>query len=259
MIPIRDDNPRLLTPYVTYGMISLNVLVWLFVQGAGTAPRLSESICLYGAMPGELLQTIPAGTSAPLTTKTLCVTGPDAVWSTLATYMFLHGSWFHLLGNMFFLWFFGRSVEDSMGPARFAAFYLLCGLIAAACQILAAPDSLSPIIGASGATAALTSAYIVLYPRVNVHMLVFLGFYITTFAIPALWILAYWLLLQFFAGMGAVSGEAEQPALWAHFGGFAAGLLLIPIFRNQQLLARHPFHGWARQELPSESWQRVER
>jgi membrane associated rhomboid family serine protease len=259
VIPIRDDNPHFLTPVVTYGIIGLNLAAWLLLQGMGTEPRLSSSVCSLGAIPGELLQTVAAGTSFQLSTQTMCVTGPAPVWSTLVSSMFLHGGWLHLLGNMWFMWIFGNNVEDSMGRGRFVAFYLICGLVAAGSQVLSSPTSTTPIVGASGAIGGVMGAYIILYPRVHVHMLIFLGFFVTTVAVPAFWMLGYWLLLQLIGGYGAITGEKTAVAFWAHLGGFLAGMLLIPLFRNPRLLARHPFHGWKRQELPSRSWQRVRR
>lgn len=259
MIPIRDDNPHFLTPFVTYGIIGLNLAVWVMIQGMGTEPTLSSSVCTLGAVPAELMQTVLPGTSFRLSTQTVCITGPEAVWHTLLTSMFTHGGWLHLLGNMWFLWIFGNNVEDSMGRLRFIAFYLICGLVAAASQILSSPSSIMPIVGASGAIGGVMGAYIILYPRVHVHMLIFLGFFVTTVAVPAFWMLGYWLLLQLIGSFGSVTGEEPAVAFWAHLGGFAAGMILIPLFRNPKLLARHPFHGWKRQQLPSRSWQRVGR
>ena len=259
MIPIRDDNPRLLTPYVTYFIIALNVGTWVLLQGIGFEPRLSSSICVFGAVPGELLQKVPAGSAFQLTSQTLCVTGPEAMWRTLVTYCFLHGGWVHLIGNMWFLWVFGNKVEDAMGSLRFSAFYLLCAGSAALCQVVASPNSLAPIIGASGAAAGVLSAYIVLYPRVHVHMLIFLGVYIKTWAVPAFWMIGYWLILQLLATLSSVTGGGNGVAFFAHVGGFASGALLILLFRNPELLARHPYHGWHQQGTPSRSWQQVDR
>jgi membrane associated rhomboid family serine protease len=131
-----------------------------------------------------------------------------------------------------------------MGHVRFAVFYVLCGLAAAALQIASRPDSIVPMVGASGAIGGVMGAYVVLYPRVRVHMLIFLGFYITTIAVPASWMLGYWFLVQFVGGAMAIGDESGGVAFWAHVGGFAAGALLILVFRNAELLARHPYHGW---------------
>ncbi len=135
MFPIRDDNPHFLTPYVTYGIISLNVIAWVLVQGLGSEPTLSGSVCSLGLVPGELLQTVPAGTRFQVGPNSVCVLGDTSTWYTAITSMFLHGGWFHIIGNMWFLWIFGNNVEDSMGHRRFAIFYLLCGLSASVLQI----------------------------------------------------------------------------------------------------------------------------
>jgi membrane associated rhomboid family serine protease len=158
---------------------------------------------------------------------------------------------------MWFLWIFGNNVEDSLGHVRFAVFYLLCGLAAAGCQIWADPSSAIPMVGASGAIGGVMGAYVLLYPRVHVHLLVVLGFYVTTVAVPAFVMLGYWFLLQLLGGFGTLGRTGGGVAFWAHVGGFAAGLLLILLFRDRKLLARHPYHGFARQELPSELWRRV--
>jgi membrane associated rhomboid family serine protease len=131
-----------------------------------------------------------------------------------------------------------------MGHLRFAVFYLACGLLAAALQVASDPFSPVPIVGASGAIGGVMGAYIVLYPRVRVHMLFVLGFYVTTVAVPAVFMLGYWLLLQVVGGALSVDEPGGGTAFWAHVGGFAAGALLVLPFRNRELLERHPYHGW---------------
>ncbi|MEQ8660323.1 MAG: rhomboid family intramembrane serine protease [Gammaproteobacteria bacterium] len=245
MFPIRDDNPHFLTPWVTWVIVGLNVVLWLVVQGAGRAPALPASVCTLGLVPGELLGTLAAGAAMPIGHGMACVTTAEPNPLTLLSHMFLHGSWMHLLGNLWFLWIFGNNVEDSMGHARFVAFYLLCGLAAATAQILADPSSGIPMVGASGAIGGVMGAYVVLYPRVNVHMLFWFGFYVTTFAIPALWMLGYWFVLQMVGGLGSLGAQGGGVAFWAHVGGFVAGAALIFVFKNPRLLARHPCHGWS--------------
>jgi membrane associated rhomboid family serine protease len=144
-----------------------------------------------------------------------------------------------------------------MGHLRFVVFYVLCGLAAAALQVASSPASGVPMVGASGAIGGVMGAYIVLYPRVHVHLLVWLGFYVTTVAVPAVLMLGYWLLLQLLGGFGSLGAEGGGVAFWAHVGGFVAGALLIPLFRDRNLLEQRPYHGWSRQELPSRSWRRV--
>ena len=256
MIPIRDDNPHFLTPFVTYGIVILNVAAWLLAQGLGTEPALARSVCQLGLVPGELLGTLPVGTEVPIGEQVACVITSSPQWTTMLTHMFLHGSWMHLIGNMWFLWIFGNNVEDSMGHARFVVFYLVCGLAAAILQIAFAPASGIPMVGASGAIGGVMGAYVVLYPHVNVHMLFWFGFYVTTFAIPAFWMLGYWFLVQMLGGLGSIGGQGGGVAFWAHVGGFAAGALLVLVFRNPKLLERHPYHGW-RQRASSHPFRRV--
>ena len=247
MFPLYDENPHFLTPLVTWGIIAANAVVWLAVQGLGSDPALTRSVCELGLVPGELLQRIAPGTRTPIGEGVFCVTTAQAGWHTLVTSMFLHGGWMHLIGNMWFLWIFGNNVEDSMGHARFAVFYLLCGLAAAALQIAFQPSSGIPMVGASGAIGGVMGAYVVLYPRVRVHAAVFLGFYVTRFSVSAGFMLGYWFLLQLFGGatdLGRRGGGGV--AFWAHVGGFAAGVLLIMLFRDPQLVRRHPLHGLAR-------------
>jgi membrane associated rhomboid family serine protease len=259
MFPIRDDNPQILKPYATIAVIAANVAVWVFVQGLGAEPMLSGSVCRLGLIPGELLQTVDAGTRFQVGPGTFCVVGDSSAWYTAVTSMFLHAGWFHLIGNMWFLWIFGDNVEDAMGHARFLIFYLLCGLSAAAVQVIANPESAIPMVGASGAIGGVMGAYILLYPRVHVHMLIFLGFIITRLAVPAIFMLGYWFVLQLLSGLTAIGAQGGGVAFWAHVGGFASGALLILVFRDPRLLARHPYHGWRQRRAPTENWRRIDR
>jgi len=258
MIPIRDDNPQLLTPYGTLALIALNAFVWVFVQGLGSTIPLVGSICAFGLVPAQLLQSLPDGFTVPAGGGYACELG-GASWFRPVTSMFMHGSWLHIVGNMWFLWIFGNNVEDAMGTRRFIVFYLLCGLAAATLQVLADPDSTVPMVGASGAIGGVMGAYIVLYPRVHVHMLIFLGFFVTTFAVPAVFMLAYWLLIQLVSGVMSLGGQGGGVAFWAHVGGFVAGGLLVFVFRDRALLARHPYHGWRQPGSPTRSWRRIRR
>lgn len=160
------------------------------------------------------------------------------------TSMFLHGGWFHLIGNMLFLWIFGNNVEDRMGHGRFLVFYLLCGVGAAALHAFLYPDSAVPTIGASGAIAGVLGAYLVLYPGARIVALVPLGFILTTMEVPALLFLVLWFVMQFFSGVGDLVAQASQVAYWAHVGGFVAGLLLVKLFdqgRGPQEERRGPY------------------
>jgi membrane associated rhomboid family serine protease len=245
MFPIRDDNPHFLTPLVSHGLVIANALAWVFLQGLGQEAPLVRSICELGLIPGEILQRLPAGAAIPLGENgPACVIQASPVWYTPLTSMFMHGGWMHLIGNMWFLWIFGNNVEDSMGHARFLVFYLLCGLAAAALQVFSQPDSGIPMVGASGAIGGVMGGYVVLYPKVRVHMLVIFGFIVRTIPVPALFMLGYWFLLQLLGGAVSLGREGGGVAFWAHVGGFAAGSVLVLLFRDPKLMARHPAHGW---------------
>ena len=238
MFPYRDDNPTLRTPVVTIAIIALNVAAWVLVQGMGADPDLARSICDLGLIPGEFLHTIPPGTEVPLGPGASCVLGYGPTWLTPLTSMFLHGGWLHLIGNMWFLWLFGNNVEDSMGRAPFVLFYLLSGLGAAATQTLLSPMSAIPMVGASGAISGVMGAYVILYPTVQVHMLIVLVVFITRIVVPAYLMLGYWFLLQLVQGAASV-GSSGGVAFWAHVGGFITGALLIFVFRDPELVAEH--------------------
>jgi membrane associated rhomboid family serine protease len=168
----------------------------------------------------------------------------------ILTSMFLHGSWMHILGNMWFLWLFGNNVEDSMGRGRFVVFYLICGIAAAAAQVISSPGSIVPMVGASGAISGVMGAYVVLFPRVRVFTLVPLGFFMTTIALPAWVMLGYWMLLQMVSSLPSLAGSNEGGvAFMAHIGGFAAGALLIKVFARRDYLAQHAAHQWRPRHL----------
>jgi membrane associated rhomboid family serine protease len=159
--------------------------------------------------------------------------------------MFLHGSWMHLLGNMWFLWLFGNNIEDSMTRPRFAIFYLLSGLGAALLQVVVEPDSTVPMVGASGAISGVMGAYLVLYPRVRVFTMVPLGFFLTSIALPAWAMLIYWMLLQLLGGFTRIGAEGEGGvAFWAHVGGFVAGAVLVKAFERSDRVLAHQRHHW---------------
>ncbi|MGH7499881.1 MAG: rhomboid family intramembrane serine protease, partial [Gemmatimonadales bacterium] len=230
-------NPTLTTPVVTIFLICVNAAVWILFQGAGAEPSLSRTVCELGLIPGELLGRVAEGTSVRLSPTAVCVLGVGRSWYTPLSSMFLHGGWLHILGNMWFLWLFGNNVEDSMGRFRYLVFYLLCGLAAAATQTIISPSSIVPMIGASGAISGVMGAYVILYPRVRVHMLVVLVVFFTRIVVPAYLMLGYWFLLQF-VGASAARGEGGV-AFWAHVGGFVAGAGLITLFKDPELVARH--------------------
>lgn len=239
MFPYRDDNPTLVTPVATFALILANVAAWVLLQGMGSEPSLSASVCRLGLIPGEFLQRLPEGSALPMGHGMACVIGGETVWYAPLTSMFLHGGWLHLIGNMWFLWVFGNNVEDSMGRLRYVAFYLLCGLAAAATQTFLNPASPIPMVGASGAISGVMGAYVLLYPRVRVHMLVILVIFITRIQVPAYLMLGYWFVLQLLGGAASVGEEGGGVAFWAHVGGFLAGALLINLFKDTGLVAKH--------------------
>ena len=245
MFPYRDENETQRFPYVTVGLLALNVLLWLLLQGAGVPLALARSVCNLGLIPGELTGALPPGTAFPMGAGLECVTDPGRQVSHLLTSMFLHGSWLHLLGNMWFLWLFGNNVEDAMTRPQFAGFYVLCGLAAAVLQVLTNPSSGVPMVGASGAISGVMGAYLVLYPRVRVFVMVPIGFLLTSVALPAWTMLGYWLLLQFVSGLTTLGGEpGGGVAFWAHVGGFVAGAVLVKLFARTDSVAAHQAHHW---------------
>jgi membrane associated rhomboid family serine protease len=238
MFPLRDDNPTLRKSVITFIIVIINAVVWIVVQGLGTNPTLVGSLCSYGLIPGELLGHVHEGTRVPLGNALFyTVQSPD--WTTLFSHMFMHGSWFHLIGNLWFLLVFGDNVEDVMGRVKFVVFYLLCGLAAAGAQIYSDPSSTVPMVGASGAISGVMGAYAVLYPRAGVHVLVFLGIFLQRMVFPAWFMLGYWFLLQFVGALPSISGSSGGIAFWAHIGGFAAGIILVFLFVDRKKLMAH--------------------
>lgn len=250
MFPYHDENETQHTPYITWTLVALNVLAWLLLQGAGATLPLAKSVCELGLIPGELTGMVPPGTPFPMGDGLVCITDPGRQVSNLFTSMFLHGSWMHLLGNMWFLWLFGNNVEDSMGRARFVVFYLVCGLAAALVQVVLNPASEVPMVGASGAISGVMGAYLVLYPRVRVFALVPIGFFLTSVALPAWVMLLYWFVIQFVSGLTVLRGATGGGvAFWAHVGGFVAGAALIKLFTRPEYVAAHRAHHWRPRRL----------
>jgi len=201
---------------MTFVIIVLNAAVFLFQRKLGSG--FEDFVRTYGLIPtcaADAFQRHEYLRMAP----------------PFITSMFLHGGWFHLIGNMWYLWIFGDSVEDKMGRGRFVLFYLLCGLGAAIGQVSAAPASTVPIIGASGAIAGILGGYFLLFPQSRVLTLIPLFIFITMVEIPAVLFLGFWFVIQFLNGTvtGADSGGV---AWWAHVGGFATGMFLVFPFRK---------------------------
>jgi membrane associated rhomboid family serine protease len=245
MFPYHDENETQRPPYITMALIALNVVAWLFVQGAGATVPLATSVCNLGLIPAELTASLPPGARFPMGGRLVCVTDPGRQTIHLLTSMFLHGSWMHLLGNMWFLWLFGNNIEDAMTRPRYVAFYLLSGLSAALAQVAADPASAVPMVGASGAISGVMGAYLVLFPRVKVFTLVPLGFYATSVALPAWAMLIYWAFLQMVGGVTSIFDEQTGGvAFWAHLGGFLAGVVLVKVFERRDRLTAHKSHHW---------------
>lgn len=238
MFPYKDDNPTLRTPVVTMLLIGLNVAVWALVQGYGGSEALARSICEKGLLPATITGLAREGASFPVSERLVCTYDGVPDYTTLLWSMFMHGGWLHLLGNVWFLWVFGNNVEDSMGRVRFVAFYLLCGLAAAGAQIGSAPGSLIPMVGASGAIGGVMGAYIALYPRVRVHMLFWFAIFFWRFHLPAWVMLGVWALAQLAGGASSQAGQGGT-AYMAHIGGFLAGVLLIQLFQDRELVDAH--------------------
>ena len=227
MIPLNDENPTEMRPWMTVLLIIANAVVWVAIQGAGEMQALEASVVVFGAQPCEITgacQTTGLGTSALLTS------------------MFMHGGWGHILGNMLFLWVFGNNIEDSMGHLRFLAFYLICGAAAALAHVFFSPFSQVPMVGASGAISGIMGAYILLYPGARVRTY-FPPFFF--FRIRAFFFLLLWFVLQLFSAFNTPAmGDEGGVAVWAHIGGFVAGLLLIKVFDRPRLVQakRHGVH-----------------
>ncbi len=247
MFPLKDDIPTRRFPYLTVALIVANVAMFFFFQGAfiDSDSEFNQKVVDYGAIPYELSNPGETCETSADGQRLLCegqpgVSGqPDdqpSTWLTILTSMFMHGGLLHLGGNMLFLWIFGNNIEDSMGPLRFLAFYLLGGAAAVAAQTVVDPSAAVPTIGASGAVAAVLGGYALLYPRARVVTLIFIVIFFTIIELPALVVLGLWFLLQALYG----ASEVAQPvsggggvAYFAHIGGFLFGLLLIKLFANQ--------------------------
>src|SRR4051794_20630044 len=243
MLPLRDNIPTSRTPYVTYGLILANVLVYFFWQRGGLTlgdPSNAHYICQlqdWAAIPKEI--THPGD---QVTIATGCPNPPSApTYLTIFSAMFMHGGLLHLGGNMLFLWIFGNNVEDAMGPVKFLLFYLLAGVSALALQVVIDPSSTVPTLGASGAIAGVLGAYILLFPRARVVTVIFIVFFFTILELPALLVLGIWFLQQAVFGyfdLAQPTGSAGGVAYFAHIGGFAFGLLAVRMFANRKRVDR---------------------
>ncbi|MBD2667419.1 hypothetical protein B6N60_00350 [Richelia sinica FACHB-800] len=217
MFPLYDDNPTRITPFFTYGLIGMNVLVFLH-EVSLSSDQLQQFFQLYAVIPEEL---------------TTNLTGE---WTTLFTSQFLHGGWWHLISNMVYLWVFGNNVEDRLGHVKYLIFYLTCGALAAGCQWFISMYSPIPSLGASGAISGVLGAYLIWFPQARITTLLFLGFFITTINVPALVIIGIFFIQNIVAGFASLQAAARMSvetggvAYWAHIGGFVFGMILAPIF-----------------------------
>lgn len=228
ILPLYDDGPAPRAPIATYGLIAGCVAVFLWQQGL--PPRAAEAaIYGYGMIPAVL------SGQAELPAHLRALPAP----ATLVTSMFLHGGWAHLLGNMLFLWLFGRGVEFALGAGRLLLFYLICGIAAGLTQAFTNPAEEVPMIGASGAIAGVLGAYLVLRPRGNVTVFVWFFVFIRFIAVPAVILLGLWFLLQLLSAMASNPAEPGV-AFWAHVGGFLAGMALVPLFRRRGVRLWNP-------------------
>ncbi|AFY87128.1 MAG: hypothetical protein CLLPBCKN_003851 [Chroococcidiopsis cubana SAG 39.79] len=228
MFPLRDDVPTSITPYITYGLIGANIGIFLY-QLTLNQQQLQEFFYSAAVVPCQLSGNIVGRCPIP-TPQQL----PE--WMTLISSQFLHGGFLHIAGNMLFLWIFGNNVEDRLGHVKFLIFYLTCGVLAALSQWFFSPNSTIPSLGASGAIAGVMGAYILRYPQARVLTLVFLGFFVTTLQIPAIFFLGLWFVQQALYGIASlqvpsnIGMESGGVAYWAHAGGFVFGAILAPMF-----------------------------
>jgi membrane associated rhomboid family serine protease len=215
MIPLRSTERVYSKTLVTASLIAVNILIFLY-QATLNSYELNTFVTQWGIVPDQMR-------------------GLGLL--TLFTSMFLHGGWMHLLGNMLFLWVFGRNVEDLIGGPRFLAFYILCGIAAGIVQVIVNAYSRIPTIGASGAIAGVMGAYLIKFPRTRIVTLIIVIFFFTTAEIPAAFILLYWFAIQFFSGVGSLATtnySGGGVAYFAHIGGFLMGMLFIRMFPARQ-------------------------
>lgn len=220
MIPLRDTIPSRSFPIVSVTFIVINTIVFLYQWSLG--PAVTDFIDRYALVPARLLTMFQEGTE------------PISAVLPVFSSMFLHAGWFHLIGNMLYLWIFGDNVEDKMGRFRFILFYLLCGAGAAGLHVLLDPDSEIPTVGASGAISGVLGAYFLLFPRSRVLTLVPIFYFIQFIEIPAFFFLGFWFLMQFFSGALSIGMDPAGGgvAWWAHVGGFVTGMVLVFPFRR---------------------------
>ncbi len=228
MIPLHDDNPTKITPYVTIILMAICILVFLW-QTFSPPPMQRMILLQLGVIPALLLDTVHLSSDTWVP--------PSA---TLITSMFLHGGWMHLIGNMLYLWVFGNNIEDAMGHVRYIIFYVICGVAAVFAQALPDPNSTIPMVGASGAISGVLGAYILLYPRAKVLVGIPIFLYLHTLRLPAILVLGLWFGLQLVSSIMNAGNEGGGVAFGAHIGGFVAGMLLIALFKYPHVKIQSP-------------------
>jgi membrane associated rhomboid family serine protease len=231
VIPLHDDNPTEITPFLTIFFIVICVLVFFWQMSLGGQGNQAAVYSL-GVIPAVLLNQVQLPPELALIPAEL----------TVFTSMFMHGGFMHLAGNMLYLWIFGNNVEDAMGHIRFVIFYLLCGIAAVIGQVIQNPGSEIPMIGASGAISGVLGAYLLLYPHAKILVMIPLGFYAHMVRLPAGLVLVFWFVIQIVSSLAADPNGAGV-AWFAHIGGFIAGMALIPVFKRRQVPLLHPAHG----------------
>ena len=222
MIPLRDSQPSYSTPYVTFTLIAINVAVFLYMV---TLDPYSANyfVDTYGMIPAKF--------------------SPE----TMLTCIFLHGGWMHLIGNIWFLWIYGDNVEDVLGRGKYLLFYLVCGVLASAAHLALNPASQVPTVGASGAIAGVMGAYMAKFPHAKIVTLIFIVVFVTTLELPAVVILIYWFVIQFFGGIGSIASSTATSggtAWFAHIGGFVVGYVLIRFLPTRERYRRHKELRW---------------
>jgi membrane associated rhomboid family serine protease len=225
VVPLRDENPTEITPYVNYTLIAINILVFVY-EISLSSQELERFVRTYAIVPRELTASFGSGDMSQIMPQLL----------TLVTSQFLHGGFLHLAGNMLFLWIFGNNIEEQLGRFKYLIFYLTCGILAGLAQWFFSTQSNVPALGASGAIAGVLGAYILRFPKAKILTLVPLGFFFYTLRIPAIFFLGIWFLQQAFYGIASlqvsanIGTEGGGVAYWAHAGGFVFGAILGPLF-----------------------------
>ncbi len=233
-LPLKDINPTSRKPIVTYSLILANVAVFIYELSLGT--RASAFIAAFGTTPYEITRITDLVGKLPVGMPIIHYPGPPHVWLTLLSSMFMHAGFWHLGGNMLYLWIFGNNIEDILGPVKFLIFYLASGLFAHALHIAHDPSSMIPTVGASGAISGLLGAYLIVFPGARIITMVFLGFFIRMASVPALFVIVYWFIIQFVYGMASLGGEAGGGVAWfAHIGGFLGGVALIYLMAGRTI------------------------